>query len=193
MLSQSIERAQEIAAREQAVPTWDATYGEYTFRYWIDTDGSAAGVAAQCEAEREVWFADTRSAQLKANIVRDQRIAGVAVWEFGYVRDGFYSAMARKIAPPLEVRVNFDDRIRKGQSTKVYGKVLRGDMTVKGAKVTVSWISSTSKKKDLGATRSDAQGKYSLTVMPPKSGTLRITATSEGQKVIVKRAITVKR
>ncbi|MGA1667186.1 MAG: glycosyl hydrolase family 18 protein [Candidatus Nanopelagicales bacterium] len=193
MLSQSIERAQQIAAREQVTPTWDATYGEYTFRYWIVTDGAAGGVAVQCDAEREVWFADTRSAKLKANIVSNQRIAGVAVWEFGFVLDGFYSQMARKIAPPLELRVNFDSKIRKGESTKVYGKVLRGDDGVFGAKVTVTWISSTSKKKNLGATRTDTKGKYALKVTPPRSGTLRITATSEGQKVIVKRPITVTR
>lgn len=193
MLSQSIERAQQIAARERVTPTWDATYGEYTFRYWITTDGMAGGQAAQCTAEREVWYADTRSAKLKANIVTDQRIAGLAVWEFGFVLDGFYSQMARKIAPPLEVRVNFDNTIRKGESTRVHGKVLRGDAAVAGAKVAVTWISATSTQKALGTVRTSATGRYSLTVQPPKSGTLRITATSEGQKVVVKRPITVGR
>ena len=193
MLSQSIERAQQIAAREQVTPTWDATYGEYTFRYWISTDGVVDNVPVTCDAEREVWFADTRSAKLKANILRDQRIRGLAVWEFGFVLDGFYSQMARKIAPPLEFRVNFDSKIRKGEPTRVYGKVLRGDKAVSDAKVTITWISSTSKTKALGSTRTDAKGKYSLKVTPPKSGTLRITAISEGQKVIIKRSITVKR
>jgi len=193
MLSQSIERAKQIADREKATPTWDATYGEYTFRYWIVTDGTAGGVAAQCDAQREVWFADTRSAKLKANIVSDQRIRGLAVWEFGFVLDGFYSQMAGKIAPPLELRANFDSTIRKGESTRIYGKVLRGDEAVSGAKVTVTWISSTSKTKALGSARTDAKGKYSLKVTPPKSGTLRITASSEGQKATIKRSITVKR
>ena len=192
MLSQSIERAQQIAAREQVTPTWDATYGEYTFRYWITTDGSAGGVAATCDAEREVWFADTRSAKLKANIVSNQRIAGVAVWEFGFVLDVFYSQMARKIAPPLDLRANLNSSIRKGDSTKVYGKVLRGDRGVSGAKVTLTWISSTSKRKELGSARTDAKGKYSLKVTPRKSGTLRITATSEGQRAVINRPITVR-
>jgi len=191
MLSQSIQRALEIAAREQVTPTWDATYGEYTYRYWIDTDGTAGGTAVRCNAEREVWFADTRSAKLKANIVRDQGIAGLAVWEFGFVLDGFYSEMARKIAPPLELRASFDNRIRKGESTKVYGKVLRGDKAVEGARVSVTWISTSGNKRDLGATRTTAKGKYTVKVTPPKSGTLRITATSQGQKVIIKRAIAV--
>lgn len=193
MLSQSIERAQQIAAREQVTPTWDATYGEYTFRYWIATDGSAGGVAATCDAEREVWFADTRSAKLKASIVTQQRIAGLAVWEFGFVLDGFYSQMARKIAPPLELTTSFDGRIRKGESTKVAGKVLRGDKVVSGARVTVSWISSAGKVKTIGSTRTNTKGRYAVSVTPTKSGTLRITATSEGQKATIKRPITVRR
>jgi hypothetical protein len=193
MMSQSLQRALEIAAREQITPTWNSTYGEYTFRYWIDTDGSVNGIARTCTVEREVWFEDTRGAQLKANIVRDQRIRGLAIWEFGFVLDGFYSQMARKIAPPLELTASFDSRIRKGDSTKVTGKVLRGDTAVVGARVTVTWISSTGAKKALAATKTNAKGRYAVTVTPTKSGTLRITATSEGQKAIIKRPIAVRR
>ena len=192
MLSQSIARAQEIAAREGVTPTWNATPGEYSFQYWIATDGTAGGAPTTCEAQREVWFADTRSAKLKANIVTNQRIAGLAVWEFGFVLDGFYSQMARKIAPPLELRASFDDRIRKGEATTVTGKVLRGDAGVAGARVTVTWISTTGNTKALGATSTNARGRYGVSVSPTKSGTLRITATSEGQKAVIKRAITVR-
>lgn len=192
MLSQSIARAQEIAAREGVTPTWNATPGEYSFEYWIATDGTAGGVPATCEAQRQVWFADTRSAQLKANIVTNQRIAGLAVWEFGFVLDGFYSQMARKIAPPLELTATFDNRIRKGDSTKVTGKVLRGDNAVPGARVAVSWISSSGTTKALGTTRTNAKGRYAVSVSPTKSGTLRITATSEGQRAVIKRPITVR-
>ena len=192
MLSQSLARAQEIAAREGVTPTWNASPGEYSFEYWIATDGTAGGVAATCEAQRQVWFADTRSAKLKANIVTNQRIAGVAVWEFGFVLDGFYSQMARKIAPPLELTATFDSRIRKGDSTKVTGKVLRGDNAVPGARVAITWISATGTTKSLGTTKTNAKGRYSLAVNPKKSGTLRITATSEGQKAVIKRPITVR-
>lgn len=193
MLSQSLERALQIADREQVTPTWDSTYGEYTYRYWIDTDGTAGGAAATCTAEREVWFADTRSAKLKANIVRDRSIAGVAVWEFGFVLDGFYSQMARKIAPPLELRAKFDNTIKKGETTKVTGKVLRGDDPVKSAKIRVVWISSKGKVKELGITRTNSKGRYAIKVAPTRSGTLKIVATSSGQKDVIQRPITVKR
>ena len=192
MLSQSVARAKEIAAREQVTPTWDAAYREFTFRYWITTAGSVGGVPRACTAEREVWFADTRSAQAKAGIVSNQHIAGLAVWEFGFVLDGFYSAMARKIAPPLELRASFDALIRQGETTTVAGRVLRGDRPVIGARVTVSWISPTGKIKALGSTKTNAKGRYTVTVSPTKSGTLRITATSEGQKAVIKRPITVR-
>jgi len=193
MLSQSLERALEIANREQITPTWNSTYGEYTYRYWIATDGTVGGAAVTCDAEREVWFADTRSAKLKANIVRDQRIAGVAVWEFGFVLDGFYSQMARKIAPPLELRVNFDTTIRKGETVKITGKVLRGDDPVGSAKIRITWISSTGKVKELGTTRTNSKGRYTVKATPTKSGTIKVAASADGQKVVVKRPITVKR
>jgi spore germination protein YaaH len=192
MMSQSVAQAEAIAARESITPTWDSTFREYTFRYWIATDGTVNGTARRCTAQREVWFANTRSALAKANIVRDQRVAGLAVWEFGYVLDGFYSRMARKIAPPLELRTKFDDRIRAGESTRVSGRVLRGDEAVSGARVTVRWISSSGKKRDLGATRTGTNGRYALRVTPPRSGTLRIQARSEGQQATIRRPITVR-
>jgi spore germination protein YaaH len=193
MLSQPLTRAKEIAAREKVTPTWDATYGEYTFRYDVDEIGTADGNSVVCRAEREVWFADTRSASLKANIVRDRGIKGLAVWEFGYVLDGFYSRMSRKIAPPLSVRASFDDVIRQGSSTKITGRVLRGDKAVEAARVNVTWISASGNKRDLGNARSNSLGKFALQVTPPRSGTLRITATSQGQTAIIKRSITVKK
>lgn len=193
MLSQSVAQAEDIATREGITPTWDATSREYTYRYWIATDGTADGAVRQCTAQREVWFADTRSALAKANIVRDQRIAGLAVWEFGFVRDGFYSQMARKIAPPLELRARFDARIRAGDTTRITGRVLRGDKGVQGARVTVRWISASGAKRDLGATRTQSDGRYALRVKPPRSGTLRIQAKSEGQLATIRRPIDVRR
>ncbi|MBM3687093.1 MAG: carboxypeptidase regulatory-like domain-containing protein, partial [Actinobacteria bacterium] len=135
---------------------------------------------------------DTRSAKLKANIVTSQRIAGVAVWEFGFVLDGFYSQMARKIAPPLELRASFADPIRRGDATVVTGKALRGDSAVAGAKVSITWVSSTGTTKALGTTRTNAKGRYAISVTPTRSGTLRITATSEGQRAVIARPITVR-
>lgn len=193
MLSQSLDRALEIAAREGIVPTWNGTYGEYTFTYWIDTAGTVEGTPVTCSAEREVWFEDTRGAKMKADIVSDLNIGGLAVWEFGFVLDGFYSDMAREIAPPLQLRASFDSTIRLGQSARVSGKVTRDSSAVTDARIRVTWISSAGKVKELGVTRTSALGRYSLAVTPPRSGTLRVTARSEGQHASVSKPITVRR
>ena len=193
MLTQPLTRAYEIAEREQLTPTWNSSYGEYTFRYWIATSGTASGSAVTCEAEREVWFADTRSARLKAGIVDSQRIGGLAVWEFGYVLDGFYAQMRREIAPPLTLRATFDSPIRKSSSTKVTGRVLRGDARVAGASVQVSWVSASGRTVALGSTRTNARGDYAIKVSPTRSGSLRVTAASEGQRTSVAKPIVVRR
>ena len=192
MMSQSLDRAREIAAREKVTPTWVAADGEYTFRYWIDTAGTAGGSSVTCTAEREVWFEDTRGAKLKTGIVRTQGIAGIAVWEFGFVLDGFYGQMRREIAPPLSLTAAFDSPIRKGTSTTVAGKVTRGTAGVESARIRVAWISSAGKGKELGAGTTNARGRYSVTITPTRSGTIRITATSLGQKAVAKKPITVR-
>lgn len=192
MMSQSLERALEIAAREQVTPTWVASDGEYTFRYWIDTPGTAAGSSVTCTVEREVWFEDTRGAKLKAGIVSTQGIAGLAVWEFGFVLDGFYSQMRDEIAPPLTLTTTFDSPIRKGKSVAVTGKVMRGTTRVEGARIRVVWISSAGKVKELGTGVTNARGRYSVTVTPTRSGTLRTVASSAGQRVSVVKPITVR-
>lgn len=194
MLSQSIARAQFIANRERVTPTWNEEYGEYTFRYWYPYDGKdPQGVAVQCDAEREVWYADTRSAEVKADIVDATNIGGVAVWEFGYVLDGFYSAMAQKIAPPLALKAAAKGQVPQGQSVKVTGQVKRGTVGVADAAVTVSWQSRKGTTKKLGAAVSDATGRFALRVTPPRTGVLLITASQQGSQVSISRDIVVTR
>jgi hypothetical protein len=100
--------------------------------------------------------------------------------------------MARKIAPPLELTATFDSRIRKGESTKVAGRVLRGDNAVSDTHVTVTWVSSKGTTRALGSAKTSAKGRYAITVAPTKSGTLRIVARSEGQRTAIHRPITVR-
>ncbi len=91
------------------------------------------------------------------------------------------------------MRAKFDDSIRKGETTKVTGKVLRGDAPVKSAKIRIVWISNKGKIKELGVTRTNSKGRYTIKVAPTRSGTLKIAATSSGQKDVIERPITVKR
>jgi hypothetical protein len=94
--------AREIAAREKVDPTWDAESGEWTFDYWLPTPGKVDKKEFTCDVKRRVWFADTRSALNRAEIVPDLKIGGIAVWDFGTVTSDFYSRLAdygREIAP----------------------------------------------------------------------------------------------
>ncbi|MBM3690000.1 MAG: hypothetical protein FJW80_10200 [Actinobacteria bacterium] len=83
--------------------------------------------------------------------------------------------------------------MRLGQSTRVSGKVTRDSSAVTDARIRVTWISNSGKVKELGVTQTSAFGRYSLAVTPPRSGTLRVTARSEGQHSSVSNPITVRR
>ena len=94
--------ARDIAAREKVTPTWDAKVGEWTFDYWLTTEGKVDKKDVSCQVKRRVWFADTRSALARATIVPDQRIGGIAVWDFSTVTSDFFVRLAkygREIAP----------------------------------------------------------------------------------------------
>lgn len=193
-LSPSLERIQFILDREQIAPTWNAEYGEYTFRYWYPYEGrDPQGALVTCDAEREVWYADTRSAEVKADIVDRTKIGGVAVWEFGYVLDGFYSSMAQKIAPPLALKATAKGEVARGQAIKVAGQVKRGTVGVAQAAVTVSWQSRKGTIKDLGTVSTDGTGRFVLKVTPPRTGVLLITASDQGQEASISRDIVVTR
>lgn len=94
--------ARDLAAREKVEPTWDAKSGEWTFDYWLPTAGKVDKKDRTCDVKRRVWFADTRSALSRAQIVPDLKIGGIAVWDFGTVSSDFYPRLAdygREIAP----------------------------------------------------------------------------------------------
>ncbi|MFM9136326.1 MAG: glycosyl hydrolase family 18 protein [bacterium] len=93
--SPTIEQAVAIAARESATPTWDPVAAEWTYRYFYDYAGSSGGRPVTCGVQREVWYADTRSAQARVRLAMGKRIGGIAVWQFGQVTPDFYPAMAR--------------------------------------------------------------------------------------------------
>lgn len=93
--SPTIEQAVAIAARESVTPTWDAVAAEWTYRYFYDYAGRAGGRPVTCGVQREVWYADTRSAQARVKLAMSKRIGGIAVWQFGQVTPDFYPAMAR--------------------------------------------------------------------------------------------------
>lgn len=120
------ERALTLAAREKIEPTWNGTFGEWSFRYDSPTPGRAGGKAVTCTAKREVWFADTRSALARASVVPTLQIGGIGVWDFGTVQPDFYPKLAaygREIAP-VATKVSI-----AAPKTVGYGRNVRIDVT----------------------------------------------------------------
>ena len=91
-----------LAGKMGVKPTWNERYGEWTFQYWEATEGKVDKKRVSCEILREVWFADAKSALARASIVPEHQIGGIAVWQFDYADDDFYSGLleyGREIAP----------------------------------------------------------------------------------------------
>ena len=112
-----------LATRLGVKPTWNAEYGEWTFQYWESAKGKAGKKKVRCDILREVWFGDDRSALARATIVPAHRIGGIAVWQFDYVNEDFYTGMAkygREIAPAeTAVTVKASRAVSHGQAITV--------------------------------------------------------------------------
>lgn len=139
--------ARAVAQANNVEPQWNSTHGEWTFRYSPRVNGrfSSGGsfVERECRVDREVWFGDTRSALVDAQMIPELGIGGMAVWNFGSVQSNFYTRMAafgREIAE-AQTRMNV-----KVSATVPYGRNARLDITTSsdkgpaaGAQATIRW------------------------------------------------------
>lgn len=198
--------ARELAARTNADVAWDKTFGEWTFEYWLPTAGKVKKKAKQCDVKRRVWFADTRSALARAQIVPDLRIGGIAVWDFGTVQTDFYPRLAdygREIAPAAtSVTVTAPKATDHGRLVSVRVATDSRAGGAKGAQATLYF------QRQGGAagpskveTRTlDAEGKGTFSVPAEASGTWTVEvdgswsrSPGEGQaQTIVRYAVTAR-
>ncbi|MGA0978499.1 MAG: glycosyl hydrolase family 18 protein [Candidatus Nanopelagicales bacterium] len=169
--------AREIAAREKVDPTWDAKAGEWTFDYWVPTAGKVEKKNRQCDIQRRVWFADTRSALARASIVPDLRIGGIAVWDFGTVPSDFYSRLAdygREIAPAgTTVKLKAPKATTHGRTITVRVATESRAGAAKGAEATLFFTprSGSPARSKVETTTLDAGGKGTFRVPAETSGT----------------------
>ncbi len=142
------QEARALAVAEGVDVTWDADAGEWWFRYTAATPGTVAGtggtrVARTCQARREVWFADSKSAVARAALVPEYRIGGIAVWTLGDVDPDFYSTTAEyafSIAPqPTEVQVQAPRVAKHGAMVAVRVSATSTAEVPAGAKVGLLW------------------------------------------------------
>ena len=169
--------AREIAAREKTAPVWDPVAGEWTFQYWLATDGKVGKVKTSCKVKREVWFADARSALARASIVPEERIGGIAIWDFGTVQADFYPRLAdygREIAPaPTTVTVKAPKFAVYGRTTRITVETGSRVGAASGATATLYWQPMTD-----GLTRAKIE---SITLDKDGTGTFAVPADRSGR------------
>ena len=96
-----MREAPNLAASNNALPTYNTTHAESTFTYkktYVDPTNSASF----CTASRTVWYPDERSYAARTNLVGKYRLGGIAVWTFGMENTAAITAVrdiAKSIAP----------------------------------------------------------------------------------------------
>lgn len=96
-----MREALNLAASNNALPTYNSTNAESTFTYkktYVDPTNSASF----CTASRTVWYPDERSYAARTNLVGKYRLGGIAVWTFGMENTAAITAIrdiAKSIAP----------------------------------------------------------------------------------------------
>ena len=96
-----MREAPNLAASNNALPTYNTTNAESTFTYkktYVDPTNSASF----CTASRTVWYPDERSYAARTNLVGKYRLGGIAVWTFGMENTAAITAVrdiAKSIAP----------------------------------------------------------------------------------------------
>jgi spore germination protein YaaH len=96
-----MREAPNLAASNNALPTYNTTNAESTFTYkktYVDPTNSANF----CTASRTVWYPDERSYAARTNLVGKYRLGGIAVWTFGMENTAAITAVrdiAKSIAP----------------------------------------------------------------------------------------------
>lgn len=178
--------ARAVAQANDVQPQWNATHGEWTFRYSPRINGrfsrDGSFVERQCRVDREVWFGDTRSALTDAQMVPELGIGGIAVWNFGSVQSDFYNRLAdygRQIAQ-AETTVT-----AKASSAVTYGRKARINVATSsdrgpaaGATATLLW----SPTADSGDTAAQAKAEVvdTLTLDSQGAGFFRATVDETG-------------
>jgi spore germination protein YaaH len=81
----SMEEAERIVAENKAEKTWDAVSGQYYATYKKDN------------ATYKIWLEDERSIKLKAELVNEYKLAGIASWKYGLEKPTIWNVIANTI------------------------------------------------------------------------------------------------
>ena len=174
-----------IAAAAKVEPQWDADAAEWNFQYWVDTPGKVKKKDVTCKIKREMWFADTKSALARASIVPQERIGGIAVWDFSTVQPDFYTRLAaywQEISlAPTRVTVTAPEQVASGKSVRVKVATQSRAGAAAGARATLYWQPASGgdpTKVDTITLRGDGTGIFTAPVSRSGSWSVQV----EGSK-----------
>ena len=174
--------AEELAAQVDVQPTWHEDLGEWSFTYFEPTEGKFGKRKRTCGVKHELWFSDTRSALKRAQTVADERLGGIAVWEFGDVDADFYQRLAkfgRSVAPAqVKVKVTAPEQATYGTETKVRVATQSSKGASAGERATLYWEPlSRGKRRAVQTITLDRDGKGTFTPKAERSGTWTVEVT----------------
>lgn len=177
--------ALSLAQTYGVTPTFDEKFGEVTFTYKKVYNGeTAAGLATSCTATRTVWYHDSRSFTLRAQLVGKYRLGGMAQWTIGMedmATSGAVRDVARSIAPDkVNALINVDkNALNYGELFTVSGAFTLPDKSpVSGLTVWLETQGSDESWKKVYQGITTADGTWSFPLVLGKSTDIRLS--SEG-------------
>jgi spore germination protein YaaH len=92
----TIRTVDDLIARRNATPEYNATNGEWSFLYPLEvTDG-----ATSCIQTRQVNYVDSDGARARIDLAIDAGLGGVSLWALGYENDSLWQAIDPVVARP---------------------------------------------------------------------------------------------
>lgn len=193
--------------------TWDSDAQEWTYFYLqrdvagkfpVTTNGKTTWSSRTCNAKREVWYSDTRSAAARSTLVDKYQIGGIAVWNLTDIQDDFYTelgAYGRTIAQqPTTVAVTTPKVSRYGRTITVTAQASSSAEVPVGSVATLYWgptIDACCTK--IAEAVTDATGKATFTTTVQQEGYWwvrvagswwRLPGVNEGAQTRVRFAMT---
>ena len=185
-----MNKAQGLYSANGAVPTFNQQYAESSFTYQKTYNGTTkVGVPTSCTATYQAWYQDAQGFAVRANLVAQFHIAGIAEWTLGMEDPSAMTAVrqvALSIAPDkvLAALAGVPSLLSYGDSGLFVGKFTLADGTaVAGIPVTVQVTTPDKDIPSAYAAITGADGSVSINVIPSESTTVTMHSGSTWTKL----------
>lgn len=175
--------AAALAASYQVVPIFDEKFGEATFTYLKNYEGSTAdGRSTICTATRTAWFQNAQSYRLRSELVAKYKLGGVTAWTLGMEEPLAMEAIrqtALNIAPAKIISTLAVDKILTSYASAVNltatltledkSAVANAPLRIEGKSAfETSW-------RTLGTANTNIDGRLLTPILLGKSTSIRVT------------------